>query len=107
MGLFDPPIVAIRQRIPDTHLDRLDGLIRQLREVMPAFLTPTEAGLIEGYVAAVWVGHGIQTGRLSIDDRQYLYIMNSGANCLRFLKDTSVLAAQLALVVMPELGDEE
>ena len=105
MGLFDPPIVGIRKRLPIGHEYRLDEVISRLRETMPEYLSSTERGLIEGYVGSVWVGNEVENDRLPIEDKKLLYVMNMGNNCVRLLRENMVLAAHLAIAVMPELGD--
>lgn len=85
MGLFDPPSVGIRKRVPSAAHPQFDPLRSLTENAVPAHLSRTQVGLVVGFVMAAWVLSEHRRGKLPLDIAAGTYISNMGLNCARML----------------------
>jgi hypothetical protein len=85
MGLFDPPSIGIRKRVPSAAHPQFDQLRSLTDDAVPAHLSRTQIGLVVGFVMAAWALSEHRRGKLPLDKSAGTYISNMGLNCARML----------------------
>lgn len=100
MGLFDPPAVSIRKRVPKDVHGFLDELEATVNEMLSPLLNGTKRGMIVAYVQAAWVLGGYRQGALVMDQKSASYVSNMGLNCHRMLGETAKSADEIVDVMI-------
>lgn len=95
-GLFDPPKVKVRERVPIAMHSELDLIVATV-EAMPQLmgLTPAQVQMVVGIVLSVWSSNSAAMRRFDISEKNYIYLRDLGSNCARFLGDDIERAEQI------------
>lgn len=95
MGIFDPPAVSIRTRVPDEAHPRFDYIANNVADAMPRYITETQKGLYLGYVVAAWAMGEFRRGSMQAHERDRNYIRKMGKNCARLLGEAEPIAREM------------
>lgn len=95
MGIFDPPAVSIRKRIPRTAHTTYNAVASQVAGHIPEQLTGTQKGLVLGFVMAAWALGEVRVQNISLTEKDRSYVQNMGMNCSRALGGMSPIAIDM------------
>ena len=86
LGLFDKPVDKIRKRLPVHAFRDLDDLLSGAMQDERVFdRSGNGVHLALGVVASVWACNSAAVGHFSLNEKDFRFIQNLGANCYRFL----------------------
>lgn len=95
MGLFDPPAVSIRKRIPSSEHRRYDEFADQAVQFVPHHLTLTQKGLMMGFIMAAWVMGERRRETMSLERKRAEFVGNMGRNCAGMLGEWLPVAIEI------------
>lgn len=101
-GLFDPPAVKIRKRLPRFAHREYDQFVQLAQGVVPTDFDKSRAELLVGFVAAAWVASENREGRLPLGALTGEFIQKTLAKC----HDRLGTQGQVALDIFEQLRKE-
>ncbi len=88
-GLFDPPRIKIRKRLPVNAHPWFDDFLSTLNVYLTiqggAFFSPNDKECAIGTIMSVWACNTCMSGKFQLSDFNYRYVQNMGLNCHRML----------------------
>ena len=95
MGIFDPPAVGIRKRIPSGALADFDSLVAQTANAASSYVSPSKQGVVIGFIASAWALSQFRTGAMDLSAKDATYISNTGATCSKMLGRDQAMAISM------------
>ncbi len=95
MGLFDPPAVSIRKKLPLEAQAEFASMCDNLAALLPSGIDRTKSALIVAVVMGAWIASESRLGRVALSSHNGRYIQNMVGNCYARLGEYTLVATSL------------